>query len=460
LWAALTPLLFLFGFENAAGQGTIVIHNVTIIDGTGAPPRGHVDLVLRDGRIASIEDARTYRHLAGAQVINGHGKYVMPGLIDMHAHVAGDVLNERGEPGDRWDREVALSFLRTFLQFGVTTIRDPGAITADALLLRDLLAKGRVVGPQFFTAGRILNNSTFRPPGFAPVHNEADVRAEIRWQALAGVDFIKIYSSMPPHLVAVAIEEGQRLGLPVIGHLQRTTWTEAARLGIDGLEHAAPWSAAYIKEDARSAIPEGMFARVYWLQHLDEVQIDEMITLLVEHQIFVDPTLMATMYTKFWADDPRWTQNPDLAYVPESLQRGWAVGGFTRDWTPAQFAEAKRSWPVLLRLIKTMYDRGVPLVAGTDTPTPWIVPGASLHDEVKLLNEAGIPPLQVIRIATSNAARALRRQHEFGSITPGLRADLVLLSRNPLDDITNTRAIDLVIQNGHVVFADPSRAQQ
>jgi imidazolonepropionase-like amidohydrolase len=169
---------------------------------------------------------------------------------------------------------------------------------------------------------------------------------------------------------------------------------------------------------------------------------------------------MATMHTKFWADDPRWTQNPDLAYVPESLRRGWAAGGFTSDWTPAQFAEAKASWPVLLDLIKRMYESGVPLVAGTDTPTPWIVPGASLHDELKLLNEAGIPPLQVLRIATSNAARALRRQHEFGSITPGLRADLVLLTQSPLDDITNTRAIDLVIQNGHVVVTGSSRAQQ
>ncbi len=453
LWTALAAFLLLLGGENVVGQETIVIHDVTVIDGTGAPRRVHVDLVLSSGRIASLNDSRTYRHPANARVINGQGKYIIPGLIDMHAHVAGDVLNERGEPGDRWDRGVALSFLRTFLQFGVTTIRDPGAITADALLLRRLLAEGKVIGPQFFTAGRILNNSNFRPPGFAPVHNETDVVNEIRWQALAGVDFIKIYSSMPPHLTAVAIKEGHRLGLPVIGHLQRTTWTEAARLGIDGIEHAAPWSATYLQEESRAAMPEGMFARVYWLQHLDEAQIDEMIALLAERQVVVDPTLMATMYTKFWADDPRVTQNPDLAHVPESLRRGWAVGGFTKDWTPAQFAEAKRSWPILLGLIKKMYDSGVPLVAGSDTPTPWIVPGASLHDELKLLSEAGIPPLQVIRIATSNAARALRRQHEFGSITPGLRADLVLLSANPLDNIANTRSIDLVIQNGRVLPA-------
>lgn len=459
LWFVFATVSLLAGIDHAIGQETLVIKDVTVIDGTGAPPRGPVDLVLREGRIASMEDASEGSTPEGAEVIDGNGKWIIPGLIDMHAHVGGDVLNEKGEPGDRWDREIALTFLRTFLQFGVTTIRDPGAITADALLLRRLLAEGKVIGPRLFTAGRILNKSDFRPPGFAPVFDEADVRSEIQWQALAGVDFIKLYSSMPPDLVAVAIDEAHKQGLPVIGHLQRTTWTEAARLGIDGLEHAAPWSVEYIPENARAAMPEGLFARVYWLQHFDEVQIGEMIALLAERQIFVDPTLMATMYTKFWADDPRLTQSPDLAFVPESLRQGWAAGGFTKDWTPAQFAEAKQSWPLLLGLIKAMYDSGVPLVAGTDTPTPWIVPGASLHDELKLLNEAGIPPLQVIRMATSNAAHALRRSQEFGSITPGLRADLVLLSRNPLDDIRNTHAIDRVIQNGQIVIDAASQAQ-
>jgi imidazolonepropionase-like amidohydrolase len=175
-WVAFSTPLFQVGCERAVGQEMSVIHDVTVIDGTGAPPRGQVDLVLRDGRIASIEDARTYRHPSGARIFEGQGKYVLPGLIDMHAHVAGDVLNERGEPGDRWDREIALSCLRTFLQFGVTTVRDPGAITADALLLRRLLADGKVVGPQLFTAGRILINTDFSPPGFVPVHDETDVR--------------------------------------------------------------------------------------------------------------------------------------------------------------------------------------------------------------------------------------------------------------------------------------------
>jgi len=177
-----------------------------------------------------------------------------------------------------------------------------------------------------------------------------------------------------------------------------------------------------------------------------------MISAIVEHHVVVDPTLMATMKTKFWADDPRWTtKNPDLAYVPESLRKGWAAGGFTRDWTPEQFAEAKKAWPALVGLVAKMYGRGVQLVAGTDTPTPWIVPGASLHDELTLLAEAGIPPLPIVKIATSNAAHALRRGEDFGEIRAGLRADMVILTKNPLDSIANTRAIDQVIQNGRVI---------
>ncbi|HKS21291.1 MAG TPA: subclass B3 metallo-beta-lactamase [Thermoanaerobaculia bacterium] len=438
-------------FEQRVAGETIVIHDATVIDGTGAPPRPHTDVVVAAGRITQIGDAASVTHPAGAHVVDAAGKFLIPGLVDMHAHIAGDVMNEKGEPGDRWDRGVALVFLRDFQRFGVTTIRDPGAIMADALLLRRLLRDGEVDGPHLFTAGRILNDSDFHPPAFQPVHDEAAVRDEIRWQATAGVDVVKIYSSMPPELTAVAIDEAHRRGLPIIGHLQRTTWTEAARLGIDGVEHAAPWSRAYVKASDREAMPNSMFGRVYWLEHLDDAAIDEMIAEIAKHHVVVDPTLMATMQTKFWGNDPRWTENPDLQFVPESVRKAWAAGAFTKEWTPAMFAEAQKSWPILLGLVKKMFDRGVELVVGTDTPTPWIVPGASVHEEMKLLADAGIPPLSILRMATFNAAHALKQELEFGSIRTGLRADLVLLSKDPIASIANTRAIEMVIQNGAVV---------
>ncbi len=442
-------------FERAAAAETIVLHNATVFDGTGTPPRANLDIVLRNGRIAQIQDTAGFSPPKGAHVIDASGKFVIPGLIDMHAHMAGTLLDEKGQPEKKWNRDATMSFLKTMLRFGVTTVRDPGAITPDAIELRRLQRAGEIESPQLFTAGRILNDSNFNPEPFVIVRDEAQVRDEIRRQAQAGVDLIKVYSSMPPNLVAVAIDEAHKRGLPIIGHLGRTTWTEAARLGIDGVEHAAPWSPAYVKASDRAAMPSSMFGRVYWLEHLDEAAIEEMINALVEHHVVVDPTLMATMQTKFWGDDKRWLENPDLAFVPANVRKGWKAGAFTKDWTPQQYADAKKSWPILLSLIKKMFYAGVTFVAGTDTPTPWIVPGASLHDELQLLNEAGIPPLEVIRMATYNAARALKRDNEFGSIRTGLRADLVVLSKNPQHSIANTRAIDLVIQNGRVLTTTP-----
>jgi imidazolonepropionase-like amidohydrolase len=178
-----------------------------------------------------------------------------------------------------------------------------------------------------------------------------------------------------------------------------------------------------------------------------------MIAALVGHEVVVDPTLMA-MHTKFWGDQPRYTENPDLALLPENVRKGWPAGRFTNGWSAEEYARSRQSWPQLLRLTKKMYDAGVHLVTGTDTPTPWIVPGASVHDEMKLLADAGIPPLAVLRMATFDAARALKRENEFGSIATGMHADLVVLSKNPLEAIANTRAIEITVQRGEIVRID------
>ncbi|HYC61796.1 MAG TPA: subclass B3 metallo-beta-lactamase [Thermoanaerobaculia bacterium] len=430
--------------QSIAARG-FVLHNATVIDGTGAAARSGMDVIMRGEKIVDVVAANVAQHPDGAHVIDATGKFVIPGLVDMHAHLLLHPWNEQGEIEPRYDRESAREHLRLFLRFGVTTVRDPGAETADAVLLRNLVRDRKVTGPTIFTAGRILTSSNFNPEPFVIVRDEDAVRGEIRWQANAGVDAIKVYSSMPPELVKVAIDEAHRHELPLIGHLQRTTWTEAARLGIDGLEHAAPWSDVYIPASAREAAPGGMLARVHWLEHLDEKAIDAMVAALAEHRVAVDPTLMA-MHTKFFKQD-----SPDFALVPEKVRKGWPAGDFTKEWTREQYARAQRSWPTLLRLTKKMYDAGVHLVAGTDTPTPWIVPGASLHDELRLFADAGIPPHAILRMATFDAARALRREKEFGSIAPGLRADLIVLSKDPLASIANTRAIEHVIHRGELV---------
>src|SRR5207245_2387092 len=145
---------------------------------------------------------------------------------------------------------------------GITTVRDPGDATEAAVAVRGMLARGEIEGPRLFTAGRILTTAPLRHAIYASVASEHQVREEVAWQARAGVDFIKLYQDMPPALVRAAIEEAHRHSLRVIGHLQSTTWTEAARMGIDFIVHASPWAPEYLPEAARAAYEPNMFGRV------------------------------------------------------------------------------------------------------------------------------------------------------------------------------------------------------
>lgn len=417
---------------------TLILHNATLPDGNVH------DLVIEGERIERITDSHEHGE---ATVIDATGKFVYPGFIDMHVHALLHPWMENGEIAFRYDRDQVLRMFRLLLEHGVTTIRDPGSETEAAVTVRRMLEKGDVAGPRLITAGRILNSSSFSPEPFITVRTPDDVRREIAWQKAAGVDLVKVYSSMPLDLVKVAIDEAHRHKLPVIGHLQRTTWTEAAKLGIDGVSHAAPWSAEYLAADKRGAYPQSLFGRVYWLENidLDAHSFRELTDVLVKNGVSVDPTLIA-MHTKFFGDDARWLDNPDNKLVPDRLA-GWKAGSFTRDWKPEQYEAAKAAWPKMLALTKLLFDRNVLLTVGTDTPTPWIVPGASFHSELELLASAGIPNAAVLRMATRNAAIALRRD-DIGLIRPGAYADLVVMTLDPRKDIRNTRSIERVIVRG------------
>jgi imidazolonepropionase-like amidohydrolase len=429
----------------------LVLNHVAVINvirGAVEPDRA---VQIEAGRIRSIAAASSYHAPSGATVFDLPGRFVTPGFIDMHVHALFPPLDEDGRPLPVFDRDTSLQLLRALPAYGITTIRDPGDATEPIVTVRGMIARGAIEGPEILTAGRILNTGSFRHAIYAPVNSDAEVRAEVAWQAAAGVDFIKVYQDMPPELVRAAIDEAHKRGLRVIGHVQATTWTEAARMGIDFLCHAAPWSTGYLSPEARRDYHPDMFGRVYWLEHLDldADSIREMIAALVEHHVSVDPTLMA-FRTKFWGDDPRYTDNPDRFVAPPRLWAGFATRSNTAGWTPAQYAAARAQWPKLLALVKRMFDAGVLLTAGTDTPFPWIIPGVSFHEELRLLASAGIPAQDVLRMATINAARALRKEAEIGTVEAGKRADLVILDGNPLVDIGNTKRIEMVLQAGRI----------
>src|SRR5215217_2041216 len=398
--------------------GVIILEGATVIDGTGNLPKPNATIVINGSKIAylSSEAANSYNlnFSAAKSVINLTGKYIIPGLFDMHAHVA----NVRKNSYNQNESEYMLLMLLTH---GVTTIRNPGGPTEQSVALRENVSEGKIEGPQIFTAGQLLNTPQIPIPFVErQVQTEQDVRQEVRTQAAAGVDYVKLYVGLTPELVQAAIKEAHSNGIKVIGHLYLTSWTYAANLGIDALTHGVPVSPSLLsKENQQKFLEAGdhPFNHFLWLDLVDlnGPEINEMIKALVSNNIPVDPTL--DIYEAMIQEEPQYQ------YL----------------------------WPKILQLTKMLYDNGVTILSGSDIPNFELVPGASLHHELELLVEAGITPLEVIKIATRNGAHALGIEEDVGTIVPGKQADMMILSDNPMDDISNTKKIEAVISDGQFV---------
>ena len=431
----------------------LVLRDVTVIDGRGSAPVPHQTLLLRDGRIAAIGAVDTVAVPPEAEMLDLSGRFVMPGLIDMHAHVTILPMEAGGRLASRMDSAASAEVLRTLLAFGITTLRNPAAPAEDGVALREAVASGTLLGPTIRTAGNTLNRGGSITGPSVPTPTEAAVRAEVQRQAFLGVDYIKVYSSLPPDLVAAAIDEAHAQGLEVIGHLQRTTWTEGSSAGIDHLTHGAPWSAAYLPEASQAGYRGTLKDRLTWLERVDfdGPAMQTMLQVMVDSGVTLDPTLIASR-TKFLGDDPHYLANPDSIYAPPLIRSIWQRGTFTSDWTASDYARGHAVWPRVLDLTKRFYDAGILLTAGSDLPNPGVIPGVSLHEELQLLHDAGIPSLAVLQIATYNGAVALRLDEEIGSIEVGKEADLVILAADPVADLANTRAIEAVVLDGRVFY--------
>jgi imidazolonepropionase-like amidohydrolase len=404
-------------------------------------------LLVQNGRIAAIGPSAQIHIPPGTRTLDLSGGVVTPGYIDTHYHVTTGAMRYRrhaaGGLDSSYDRALAERLLRVALAYGITTIRDPGASPLEAALaLREDIRSGQVLGPWLLTAGPIL--SGWNTP-------DSTIRASIRAQAAAGVDYIKVYSSFSAHQVRVAIEEAHRHGLKVIGHLQRASWTEAARAGIDFIAHGAPWHESYLPVQRRKAFLaiRDMRQRIAWYEGLDLASpaIDTLARELVAHGVSVEPTLIA-YHTKFWWADSIYQRDPDVALVPEEVDNWRAIGMHTAEWSDSDFDRVQRAWPKQLAFVRLLYDRGVLLTAGSDVASPWVIPGVGYHQELAHLVSTGLTPAQVLRIATRNGARAIGHDGEIGTLEPGKRADLVVLRGDPTTDIANTRRIAWVMHDG------------
>ncbi len=439
-------LLNACGGSSGSGCGDgLALVGVTVIDGLGNAPAADQCVLICEGEIRAVGPDGSVEIPRGVKEVPLAGRYVMPGMIDMHAHVTVLRFDDRATI----DQMASEQALRTLLAFGITTVRNPAAPAAEGVALREAVASGEIIGPRILTAGDALDTGD-RPFGpFTAVPDVAALRSEVDRQAGLGVDYVKLYAALPPELVSAAIEASHAHGVEVIGHLQRTTWTEAARLGIDHLTHSAPWSAAYLPQAARADYAGTLRDRMTWLESIDPdgEEITGMIAALAETGVSLDPTLIA-MRTRFLGDEARHREHPELQLAPPSVRESWQRATFTDHWSSEDYDRGRAVWPSLLELTHRLWEGGVLMTVGSDFPNPWIIPGVGFHEELQLLGEAGIPPLEVLRMATHNGARALGLETEIGSIEPGRRADLVVLTADPVAHLRNTRAIDLVLQAG------------
>lgn len=454
-------LLFLLLVQAAeAWSQSLVLRGVTVIDGTGAPPLADAVVVVAAGRISAFGPRGRVVIPEGARVMDLPGRFLVPGFIDMHAHVAfGPVYspNRPGEPALRfeYDSLASVLMLRRLLEWGVTTVRNPAGPTREAVALRNAVRAGRLAGPRILTAGAVLD--AIMAPGLVEtVRSDSALRAAVRAQAAAGVDYVKLYAALPQPLIAAGVDEAHRSGVKAIAHLFATSWTDAARAGLDGIVHISAGSPRLLPPARRAEYLKGITGTQFmyrWFEHLDldAPEIDTLITELVRRRVTLDPTLV-TFEAMFRGNDPAITASPDLATAPPPLLRNWREDfQLSTGWSAQDFREAAAVWPTVLRFTRRLHDAGVRLTVGTDTPNPWAAPGTSFHREMELLADAGIPSLQVLRLATGAGAAALGIADSVGTIAPGRIADLVLLAGDPVADIRNTRRIAWVMQRGSIV---------
>ncbi|CAN5757835.1 amidohydrolase family protein [soil metagenome] len=396
--------------------------HVTVIDATGTPSMPDMTVIITGDRITKVSRGGQVMIPRGAKVVNATGKYLIPGLWDMHVHLS-------------WTKVTALPVL---IANGVTSVRDLGGRLGELDEWRTKIAAGLLTGPRILRVGPILNGQKFNTYQMVS-GNPDETRGVVRALKEAGVDFLKTHRRMPRESYFALIDEAKKQGLTLVGHIPMTvTPEEASDAGQTTIEHT-------------ETLFEGTFAAALKGRKLPEAiaqfraqDAEKLWARFVKNRTVVDPTLVA--YRSFVeASDPSSPPDPRRRYVALSLKKEWEK--LLKPASAEDLAGLKATFAELLEVVRQMNRSGVTLVAGSDIAGPR-VPGFGLHDELILLVEAGLTPMQALQAATSTPAKVLNKAMDLGTIETGKIADLVLLDENPLDDIRKTQRIRAVVVNG------------
>ena len=454
-----------------AAEQAILISDVTVIDGLGNPPEEHRYVLLRQGRITSVSDQLPQIE-EGTTVVDGEGRFLLPGLWDLHAHTFADT-----------------TAMQSYLTAGVTGLRDMGCNVSCAQVLgrlRDDYIAGSGDFPRLVFAGPMLDGDS--PYDDYPSHLQITLEslpAALAWLRELDVDLIKVRDFLSRDEFMALAGAGAALQLPVAGHVPTSMPVDdAVRAGLSTVEHEGSLFGglllacskdeaqlrgeylAMMREAASSGDEQKLYARSLDAKILDRLvdsydtaKADALVRAFVDSGAALVPTLIV-QNPVLRAADPvfagrRKIKDEEFRNAPATLLKRWRETATTevleQPFSDEDRAAMARHYETFVDLLGRMHHAGVPILAGTDAAcpdgTPWIWPGFSLHDELQLLVSVGLSPLEAIAGATGRATRQLGLE-DVGVVAPGFRADLLLLSDNPLEDIHNTRAIEQVWVNG------------
>jgi imidazolonepropionase-like amidohydrolase len=408
-------------------RDTIAFRDVNVITMTGRePPLIRTTVVVSQGEITSVGADIP----PGARVIEGNGKWLIPGLIDMHVHLPADSHFRTRLPTDGANFFFSTQDVMTpFVANGVTTVLECNS-RADHFSQRNEIARGLAFGPRMGLAALINGGD-----GDGRRANTAsDGRQAVRDAKAEGYDFIKVYSDLDVEVLRAIVDEAAKRGMKVVGHIPskckgQTSECLKPQFGL----------VAHAEELAKQA------------DTFSDEEADRLVGLMRASNAWISPTLVTIVDI---LDQSRsldeLKRSRTLKYVHPLLQSKWLTSNnYARRSNPETIAYLERLVAFDAKLVRKLNDAGVPILVGTDTGTSGVIAGFSLHDEMELLVAAGMTPGDVLKSATFRSAKWLGLDAQVGSIEVGKRADLVLLDANPLDDIQNSRQIAGVVIDGH-----------
>jgi imidazolonepropionase-like amidohydrolase len=444
-------------FGVCSWSQSLAIKHVTVIDATGRDPEPKMTVIVDGNRIVAVGPSRKTHIPAKAVVVDGTGEFLIPGLWDMHVHGASDARAP-------WSHLL-------FLANGVVGVRDMSG-PPDAHAWRAAQASNEDPSPTIYLGSPIVDGANPVWPESIVVTDEAQGREVVEQQRERGADFIKVYSNLSRNAYFAIADEAKKCGIPFEGHVpELVTAAEASDAGQKSIEHLTHVADGCSKDeksiDSEMQAQEALFRapgatmaqkidsgksiirlNMRVVETFDEATAQSLFALFLKNKTWQCPTLTLL---RAQIDDPLLANDPRLKYLSREVRAKWDDGYYKNVPPGPRAAIVKLSrlqFDEALRLVGLMYRVGVPILAGTDTMNPQCFPGFGLHDELALLVDAGLSPLAALQAATRNAADFMGQLDRRGTIEVGKTADLVLLDKDPLADIHNTRSIQAVVLGG------------